>query len=120
VATIVTVLGITGISAASPARPIRSAASASSVLGACSDADSEGSSVVLNINTDRTAQISNRCAGTWIVVKKTIAFDFDSSSCFGTEWVFTGPVSKNKLVGSGETTASGAPVSLTSSAVRIS
>ncbi|HXQ60128.1 MAG TPA: hypothetical protein VN799_08510 [Acidimicrobiales bacterium] len=34
--------------------------------------------------------------------KKTIAFDFDSSSCYGDMIVFTGTVSGKKLSGTGE------------------
>jgi hypothetical protein len=123
-AVVVTALGASGVAGARPI-PHRTetgsktpAHSSPSVVGTYSYADSVDDTGELELNSDQTVLFSNGCSGLWLVQKKTIAFDFDSSSCFGTNIIFTGTVAGKKLSGTGEGLSS-STVSFTWTAVKV-
>jgi hypothetical protein len=118
-AVVVITLGVSGVSAASPA-PFAGAvdstqAAASSFVGTYSYSDSVGDTGEIVISSTHTVEFSNECGGLWVARKKTISFDFDSSTCEGTRVVFLGTLAGRRITGSGE-----AAGPFTWSAVRIS
>jgi hypothetical protein len=123
-AIVVTTLGASAVAGARPI-PHRTetgsktpAHSSPSVVGTYRYTDTVDDTGELEFNSDQTVLFSNGCSGLWLVQKKTIAFDFDSSSCFGTNIIFTGTLSGKKLTGVGEGLSS-STVSFTWTAVKI-